>query len=71
MRLAAFCLLGMVFGYTFAAVAGYALVTRVSSNTHDRSVEAAMTGAFVAGPLGAIAGGIAGFLLGRRSRRGV
>lgn len=36
------------------------------SNTHDRPIEAAMTGAIVAGPLGAVVGGVALFPLGRR-----
>ncbi|SIO60522.1 hypothetical protein SAMN05444166_6425 [Singulisphaera sp. GP187] len=71
MRRAAFCLLGTVCGYAFSAGAGYAVVNRVSPNSHDRSVEAAMTGAFVSGPVGAIVGGVAGFLLGGRIRRGV
>jgi membrane protein YqaA with SNARE-associated domain len=69
MRHTAFCLLGVVCGYVLAAVAGHALVNRASPNTHDRSVEAAMTGAFVSGPLGAILGGVTGFLLGGRARR--
>ena len=37
--------------YVAAAVAGYFLVGPFSGNTHDRSVEAAMTRAFVFGPL--------------------
>jgi hypothetical protein len=65
MRRFAFCFLGTIGGYVFGAVAGYSLVSW-SSNTHDRPIEAAMTGAFVAGPLGAVVGGVAGFLLGRR-----
>ena len=69
MRHTAFCLLGVVCSYVLAAVAGHALVNRASLNTHDRSVEAAMTGAFVSGPLGAILGGVTGFLLGGRARR--
>ena len=35
-------------------MAGYFLVEGLSSNTHDRSLEAAMTGAFVVGPLFAV-----------------
>lgn len=54
-------------GYLISAIAGYFLVGVLSSNTHDRSVEAAMTGVFVAGPLGAVAFAIAGVL---RSGRG-
>ena len=51
-----------VAGYALAAFAGYWLIERLSSNTHDRSAEAAMTSAFVCGPIGAITGFIAGFL---------
>jgi divalent metal cation (Fe/Co/Zn/Cd) transporter len=41
-------------GYLVGAVGGYAAVQSLSSNTHDRAVEAAMTGAFVTGPLIAV-----------------
>ena len=55
-------------GYLISAFAGYFLIDLLSSNTHDRSVEAAMTSAFVLGPLGAVVGFIAGFICsGRRS----
>lgn len=80
MRRLASCVLGTIGGYVLGAVAGYSLVSR-SSNMHDRPIEAAMTGAFVAGPLGAVVGGVAGFVLGgeratspdmmRRDDRGV
>lgn len=62
--------LGMGCGYVLAAVAGCAAVGAASPNAHDRAVEAAMTGAFLAGPLGASIGGVAGYLLGVRGRRG-
>lgn len=52
-------------GFTIFAVSGYAAVSLLSSNTHDRAVEAAMTSVFVFGPLGAIVGGIAGAWLSR------
>jgi hypothetical protein len=55
-------LLGGVFGYLVGAVGGGFLVSLLSSNTHDRSVEAAMTGAVVIGPLGAIVGCVGGIL---------
>ena len=61
-----FAALAGLAGYVTAAVAGGFLVNLLSSNTHDRSVEAAMTGAFVLGPLGAIVGFAIGF---RRSGR--
>jgi hypothetical protein len=41
-------------GYCVSAVAGYFLVLQLSSNSHDRDLEAAMTGAFVFGPIAAI-----------------
>ena len=41
-------------GYVLGVFAGYVLVDQLSSNTHDRSVEAAMTGAFLTGPIAAI-----------------
>jgi hypothetical protein len=52
-------------GYLLAAFAGYWLITWLSSNAHDRSVEAAMTAAFVCGPIGALIGFFAGVVLGR------
>ena len=61
--------LGFIAGYLIAAFLGYFLVGDFSSNTHDRSVEAAMTSVFVFGPFGAIAGFIIGFMLGRRTPR--
>lgn len=59
-------LAGAVAGYLVGAVATYALVALVSSNAHDRSLEAAMTAAFVGGPLGAVVGLVVG--LRRRTR---
>jgi hypothetical protein len=35
-------------------------VNLLSSNTHDRSIETVMTGAFVLGPLGAFVGYVVG-----------
>jgi hypothetical protein len=54
-------------GYLIAAAGGYFLIDQFSSNVHDRSVEAAMTAAFVLGPLGALVSFIAGFIRGGRS----
>lgn len=62
-------LLCAVAGYAVVAFAGYFLIEWLSSNTHDRSVEAAMTSAFVFGPLGAVIGFIAGFAVGGRLSR--
>jgi hypothetical protein len=49
------------------AFAGGWLIATFSSNVHDRDVEAAMTGAFVIGPIA----GIVGFVIGvvRAGRR--
>jgi hypothetical protein len=38
-------------GYVCGAFGGGWLVNQLSSNTHDRQLEAAMTGAFLFGPL--------------------
>ncbi|HEX5689770.1 MAG TPA: hypothetical protein VFX76_07205 [Roseiflexaceae bacterium] len=40
--------------YVIAVVIGMWAINTFSSNTHDRSLEAAMTAAFVIGPLAAI-----------------
>jgi hypothetical protein len=62
-------LAGAIAGYALLAVAGYWLTGLLSSNVHDRSVEAAMTSAFVWGPLGAVTGFVTGFVYaGRRAR---
>lgn len=51
-----------VIGYVAGGVLGYFLLIVLSSNQHDRDVEAAMTGAFVTGPLLGIVGAIVGFV---------
>jgi len=58
-------ILGGLLGYAVGGFGGGLAVSLLSSNTHDRSVEAAMTGAFVLGPLAAIAG----VLVGARRRK--
>lgn len=45
--------LGLV-GYLIGAFGGGLLISTFSSNQHDRSLEAAMTGAFVSGPIVAV-----------------
>ena len=62
-------LLCAVAGYVIAAFVSYFLIGALSSNMHDRSVEAAMTSAFVFGPLGAVFGFVVGFMLGVRAAR--
>jgi hypothetical protein len=64
-------ILGAIVGYIIAAFAGYWLIEWFSSNTHDRSVEAAMTSAFVIGPFGAVAGFIVGLMVGGRRSNAV
>ena len=63
-------LVGGLAGYAVAAAAGYWLTGLRSANVHDASVEAAMTSAFVFGPLGAIGGLVLGALLGARRSSG-
>ena len=60
-------LLYAIGGYIVAAAVGYFLIDQFSSNTHDRSVEAAMTSAFLFGPLGAVVAFVAGFIRAGRS----
>jgi len=60
---------GLLFGslaFVGTAVASYFLIDALSSNVHDRSVEAAMTSAFVFGPIGGLSGFIAGCIFGGR-----
>jgi uncharacterized membrane protein YeaQ/YmgE (transglycosylase-associated protein family) len=52
-------------GYLIGAFVGGWLVTKLSSNMHDRSTEAAMTGAFVYGPALALIAFILGFVRSR------
>jgi hypothetical protein len=47
-------LLAAVVGYVVGLFGGMVLVNLMSSNTHDKSVEAVMTGAFFIGPLVAV-----------------
>ncbi len=67
MRMLLFALAGVLAGYLVGAFGGGLLIDALSANTHDRSVEAAMTGAFVSGPLGAVVGLIAALLLARKN----
>ena len=51
-------------GYVAMALLGYVAVGQFSTNAQDRQLEAAMTAAFVTGPLGAMIGFIVGFMRG-------
>ena len=66
MKRLGFGLLFAIAGYLAAAFASYFAILLFSSNVHDRSVEAAMTSVFFFGPVGAIAGFVAGWVRGRR-----
>lgn len=52
-----------VAGYLVGAFGGGYLVTVLTSNSHDASVEGAMTGAFATGPLLGLIALVAGFVL--------
>lgn len=70
MKIALVSLLIGVAGYVVGVVLGMLLVNLFSSNTHDKSLEAAMTSFFVYGPLAAVLSFIVTFvyLLSRRGR---
>lgn len=53
---------GVLAGYAGGAGLGALLVQLFSGNVHDKSVEMAMTAAFVTGPAGAAAGAVAAWL---------
>jgi membrane-bound acyltransferase YfiQ involved in biofilm formation len=53
-------LFAAIAGFVVFAFCGYWMITFLSSNTHDRAVESAMTSIFVLGPLGAVLGVLAG-----------
>lgn len=50
--------LGIIIGYAFGVGLGLLLVYGLSSNTHDKSQEAAVTALLLVGPVAAIIGGI-------------
>lgn len=55
-------ILCMLLGFAIGAIACAVLISLFSGNTHDKSVEMAMTAAFVGGPIGAIIGLVAGLM---------
>lgn len=65
MRNALLIVAGLLAGYAVGALIGAVLVALFSGNRHDAGLEAATTGAFVAGPLGAVIG-LLGALIWRR-----
>ena len=52
---------GLIGGYALGVAAGATLIELFSANTHDKSMEMAMTSAFVTGPIGAIIGAVVGY----------
>ena len=50
MRTFGLAVLAAIGGYVIGLFGGMILIETVSSNVHDKSIEAAMTGAFVIGP---------------------
>ncbi len=54
LKIIGFSLLALVVGYGVGLFGGMWLVNTFSNNPRDRELEAAMTGAFVIGPLVAI-----------------
>lgn len=64
-----FGLLFAIIGFLVVAIASYFLILEFSSNTHDRSVEAAMTSVFFFGPVGGLAGLVSGVIFGGRRAR--
>lgn len=60
-------ILGGTAGYVVGLFGGMALVSVLSSTTHDKSMEVVMTGFFVTGPLMAVIGFI-GTLIFRLTR---
>ncbi|MCU0805032.1 MAG: hypothetical protein MUF79_08085 [Burkholderiales bacterium] len=67
MRRLGFGLAYALVGYIGGALLGYLLVQMLSSNVHDRDLEAAMTAAFVVGPIVAVIAGIVGAVRAGRS----
>ena len=63
-----YVLAGLIGGYVAGALIGAGLLSFLSTNTHDRSVEMAMTAAFVTGPIGAVLGVIGALWRSRMSR---
>jgi hypothetical protein len=69
MRRLLISMLVAVAAYPAAAVGGGALLFALSAHTHDRRLEAAMTGAFVFGPVTAIVAFLIAYVrTGRRVR---
>ncbi|MCC6140817.1 MAG: hypothetical protein IT389_09420 [Nitrospira sp.] len=68
MKTVGIALLAAILGYIVGLFGTMAAIEIFSSNTHDKSMEAAMAGAFVGGPLIAVISVIA-ILFIRRTRK--
>ena len=68
MKLFGLSLLAAIVGYFIGLFGGMSLVETFSSNAHDRSMEAAMTGAFVIGPVAALVAVLVTIIYGLRRR---
>ena len=53
-------------GYGLGAALGWGLILALSPNTHDRAVEAVMSGFFIFGPIAAVIGGVLGLVYARK-----
>ena len=71
LRRVLFAFLGATAAYVAAAVAAYFLLGMLSSNVHDRALEAAMSAAFLYGPAAAVVGFGLGWVRGGRGQRRV
>lgn len=60
--------LAAIGGYVLGFLGGMLAIETFSTNTHDKSMEAAMTGAFVVGPLMAVVAVIVTLVLRSRPR---
>ncbi|AKD54216.1 hypothetical protein [Spirosoma radiotolerans] len=58
-------LLGAILGYMIVAGIGYFLILYLSSNNHDRKMEASMTSIFFLGPVGFVIGFVVGYFWSR------
>lgn len=68
MKTVGIALLAAILGYIVGLFGTMATIELFSSNTHDKSMEAAMTGAFVGGPLMAVVSVIVILALRRKPR---
>jgi uncharacterized membrane protein YeaQ/YmgE (transglycosylase-associated protein family) len=54
-------------GLTIGSVVGALLISGLSANVHDKSLEGVMTAAFVTGPIGALIGSVVLLVLAPRA----